>query len=171
VPDEALALRLRSELSALLATPLHQRVNARFFTGGSAQPVAAALVAAGGPAEQAPAADGKREAPGEHACDRKRRAQDGDVDTEGSGAPRRDKATSVPLSALRESVALAETLVASRSQAAARTQAKGKREGAPASGKRKRGAASLAECRAAALERAVADKRRRKAGAAKTVRV
>lgn len=45
VADADLARRLRRELDAMLAEPLRQRVNARFFTGGTSQLVAASLVA------------------------------------------------------------------------------------------------------------------------------
>ena len=37
-------MRLRGELAAMLAEPLRQRVNARFFTGGTSQLVAASLL-------------------------------------------------------------------------------------------------------------------------------
>lgn len=51
--DAKLAKKLRAELQAMLAQPLRQRINSKFFTGGTSQAVAKSLAAAARPADEA----------------------------------------------------------------------------------------------------------------------
>jgi hypothetical protein len=142
VSDQALAKRLRAELTSLLATPLHQRVNANFFTGGAAQPVAASLSAR---------KRGKGDARGDDALDRDQQEVDG--------------ANVVSTGAVQQSIALAQSLVDekqnSRNQLA---QGASKQRSAGKSGKGVKRKATLAECQAEALQQALLRKQQRKAG-------
>ena len=173
VSDGTLAGRLRAELATLLATPLHQRINARFFAGGATQPAAAALAATNGDAAPAPVTDGTARndvGDGEEA-----HTDAGDKSGEDvAGQQRRgvdDGATGmVPSAAMRQSVALAEGLVDARVKASASNRKAGSKAKLGTQG-RNRGPASLAACQAAALQKAVDSKRRRKAGAGANAKV
>ena len=57
--DAKLAKKLRAELQAMLAQPLRQRMNSKFFTGGTSQAVARSLAAAGTGTPGADAAGGE----------------------------------------------------------------------------------------------------------------
>lgn len=49
--DAKLAKKLRAELKAMLSQPLRQRMNSKFFTGGTSQIVAQSVAASRGPAQ------------------------------------------------------------------------------------------------------------------------
>ena len=121
--DATLAAQLHSELAGLLAVPLHQKMNAKFFTGGTSQQVAASMVAHG--------------------------------DVEG-----------LPAAAMQKSVALATSLVQAKADDQSRNKRKvhDVREGQAGAARKKKKAPTLAETQAAALQRAL-EARQRKKGA------
>lgn len=100
--DAKLAKKLRAELQAMLAQPLRQRMNSKFFTGGTSQAVARSLAAAGAAA----GAPGTDAAGGEGAGDTNARV------------------AVVDAAAMRESVAEAQRVVQRRAPGA---QAGGKK--------------------------------------------
>jgi hypothetical protein len=135
VSDKSLAASLRKELASLLSKPLHQRLSRRFVTGGMSQEVAAAICA------HATASGVKGGMPEHGVC------------WEGAAG------------AMQKSVQAAEEVVAAQAVAHKDKQLRVERAVESGSaGQKKRKSASLVQCQAQALHRALDDKRRRKAG-------
>jgi hypothetical protein len=167
VTNVILAKSLKAELTSLLAQPLRQRLNSKFFTGGTSQAVARALTASARAATDR-VEDGTV---GEDACVAIRKAEAGQAGGLGvvaAGAMQESIAEATRIS--RQKVVnskvsiLAVGDVMPQKEKVTDSQRKGKKKGRDSSGKKDGKGKSLSELRSAALFRALAERRVKKLG-------